>query len=433
MTYQEALSYIHATLKFGIKPGLEGIDRLLEGLGRPERKLKYVHVAGTSGKGSISTAVASALTAAGYKTGLYTSPYVEDFCERFRIDGVNIPHDELALETEKIRSIIDALRPEDRHPTEFEIVTAIALDWYQKSGCDIVVLEVGLGGRYDATNIIEKPLVSVIASISYDHTDILGDTLDKIAFEKCGIIKKGAYTISYPKQEPEAFKVIENTCKNQLNPLILPDINDIHILNESINGSEIVYNGNKLFIPLCGRHQMYNFITAFETLGVLNKQYAFHIESNDIFNGFSHVRLPARMEILSDDPLVIIDGAHNPAKLSSLAASIDRYLNGKKLVAVMGMLKDKDYEKAIPMIAQRAETFIAVKPDSPRALEPVITAEVASKFCANTFVLNDYDNAIEKALSLCGDSSVLVICGSFYLASAIRKITIEKLNDYNKI
>lgn len=424
MTYAEALEYIHSALRFGIKPGLERVAALLEKLGNPQKKLKIVHVAGTNGKGSICSATASALAAAGYKTGLYLSPYIVDFRERIQINGGMIPEEDMAEETERVKNAAEALA--NMEPaTEFELVTAAAFDYFARSECDFVVLEVGLGGRFDATNVIEKPLVSVIATISYDHTAILGDTLTKIAFEKGGIIKPEGITVCSAGQEPEAMRQIEKICAQRKNRLVVPDISSAQILSESIEGTNIRYRGEELFIPLAGRHQLVNFTAAYEALQQLSEYYGIKIKTSDIAAGFSSVKFPARMQILHKNPLVILDGAHNPSGIATLRDSMLRFLAGRRIAVVMGMLRDKDYKAAIAQIAALAGSFYAVRPESNRALPAAETAAVAASYCAKTHAADDNAAALEAALHDAGPDGAVVICGSLYLAGGMKRAAEE--------
>ena len=428
MEYQEALDYIHHTMKFGSHPGLDCIRRLLERMGNPQDSLRFVHVAGTNGKGSTSAAIASALTKAGYKTGLYISPYIEDFCERIQMDGKPIPHAELARCVEEIRPFAEgvAAEPGARHPTEFEIITALAFRYYAQTGCDVVVLEVGLGGRFDATNVIGPPLASVITSISYDHTEILGDTLSRIAYEKSGIIKKGGLAVSSPGQDPDALAVMMEACASSDNTLTVPSLRGVRVLSEGIDGTEILYGDRRLFIPLCGRHQIANFLTAYEALRALRERRGFVIPDEAIAEGFAAVRFPARMEVLHRSPLVILDGAHNPGGAATLADSIDRYLSDRKITMILGILADKDYRTVIPLLARRAGRLLAVRPDSPRALDPAVTMEAARPVCPDVTAFDSYDKALGEAMRGLGPDGVLLIAGSLYLAGPMRR----KIREY---
>jgi dihydrofolate synthase/folylpolyglutamate synthase len=422
MTYTQALDYIHGTLKFGSKLGFERISSLLQRMGNPQDNLKFVHVAGTNGKGSTCNAIAAVLKAAGYKTGLYTSPYINDFCERMQINNENIPHDVLTEITEQVKAHADIIAQTGEDITEFELVTAIAFEYFKKSDCDVVVLEVGLGGRFDATNIIKTPLVSVITSISLDHTQILGDTIAKIAFEKCGIIKRGGITVTSPEQPVDALEVIMKCCAERGNTLVSPNFNAVKLQYEGIDGSRIEYNNNNIFIPLAGRHQLINFITAFEALNLLRKHNEFHITDAQMINGFASVRFAARMEILHHHPLIILDGAHNPAGAHTLADSIKNDLGGKKLVVIMGMFKDKDYPNCIAQIASLAHTFIAIESNSERALPAELVAAEAEKYCADVTACKDYKKALEQAQNATGKDGVMIICGSLFFAGEMRKL-----------
>ncbi len=419
MTYEDALAYIHATLRFGSRPGLSRIARLAAYLGDPQKKLRFVHVAGTNGKGSTCAAAAAALREAGCRTGLYISPYIEDFCERIQIDGVPIAHEELAS---LLEDALPYLKNEkEEHPTEFELVTALAFRYFLKKKCDVVVLEVGLGGRFDATNLIPVPLVSVITSISLDHTAILGDTHAKIAFEKCGIIKPGGVTVSSPGQVPEAFDVIQKIAAERGNRLIVPDLAKVRVEKESIEGTKLTYGGLPLSIPLCGRHQIANFLTAFEAVQTLGA-HGLSVPPETAARGMAKVTFPARMERLHEKPLVLLDGAHNPAGTAALKDTVKRNLSGRPLTVIMGMLADKDYHTGIGNIAPLAAHFLAVRPQSPRALASEETARAASAFCPDTSFYDSYEKALDTALAKTPEDGVLLICGSLYLAGPMRCI-----------
>lgn len=430
MTYEEALAYIEGTLRFGIKPGLARVQRLLARMGNPQEGLRIVHVAGTNGKGSVASAIAAALQEAGYKTGLYTSPYLEDFRERIRVDGAMVGREELAEEVERLQPIAEAVAGEGEQPTEFELVTAAAFAYFKRRGCDVVVLEVGLGGRFDATNVISTPLVSVITSISYDHTAILGDTLSKIAFEKCGIVKEGGVTVTSPDQAGEALETIMRICAERSNPLIIPNRSAAHVLREDIRGSEIEYGGQRLTLPLAGRHQIANFLTAYEALRALGPR-GLPVSAEAVARGFAKVRFPARLELLHEKPLVLLDGAHNPGGIRTLSDTVDRLLSGKRLVVVMGMLQDKDYTDSIAPMASRASAFFALAPDSPRALSAEETARVAGESCASVRAFPDYTGALRAAVEAAGSDGAVVICGSLYLAGHMRSVARMLFGDFS--
>lgn len=421
MNYNDALNYIHSVHNFGVKSGLENIKYMLKLIGNPQDTLKFVHVAGTNGKGSTSCATASVLKQAGYRVGLYISPFVSDFCERIQVDGIPITYEALVEQVESIKPIADKTAAALRHPTEFETITAIAFNYFAQTHCDIVVLEVGLGGRFDSTNVINTPLVSVITSISYDHTAILGNTLAKIAFEKCGIIKHGGVTVTCPNQAEEALEVIMYRCAQEGNTLLMPSCHLARIVAEGIDGTDIKYGGLTIHIPLIGRHQIDNFLTAYEVLTALRSR-GFPVSDENIIAGFANVSFPARMEVLCKSPVVILDGAHNPSGAAALAYSVKRLFNGKKIIAIMGMLADKDYKTSIGFIAPLASSFYSVTPTSGRALNADEAANVARRFCENVIACDSLKSAFLNAASAVKSDDIVIICGSLYLAGDARHL-----------
>lgn len=421
MDYQQAVSYIHSLLKFGIKPGLERMNALLDALGHPEQSLRFVHVAGTNGKGSTCNMLSNVLIDAGYRTGLFTSPYVVDFCERIQLNGVMIPHNALCEEVLRIQPVLDYLNRQGIQPTEFEVITAIALCYFATVKCDIVVLEVGLGGRLDSTNVIPPPLVSIITSVSYDHMAVLGNTLEEIAAEKCGIIKQGGYTVSYPLQQQAVAQIIHDTCTDRTNQLIIPDINALEAQKETITGTDFSYTGVPYHIPLSGRHQLYNAITVIESIKVLQKQ-SMHISSDNIKSGLAETVIPARMEILEKSPLILLDGGHNADCARALAALLKTHLPGKSLIALIGMMEDKEYDKYLSVTAPLFSKIICAAPDNPRALSPDEAAVAAGKYCTVVQACRTVQSAVTHALAALEQADALVVCGSFYLASEVRQI-----------
>ena len=421
MTLEQTLDYIHSLERFGSKPGLERISALLEALGRPQDKLKFVHVAGTNGKGSTASMIAYALQAAGYKTGLYISPYVLEFRERMQINGQMIAPQSLAQAVQVVKDCISATGEDN--PTEFEVITAAALWWYAQERCDVVVLEVGLGGRFDATNVISPPLAAVITAIDLDHTQVLGDTVEQIAAEKCGIIKPGTPVISYPDQHPEALAVIMEHCAMQGSRLVMGNLTAAEVKSCTLEGSDIVYRGHNLHIPLVGAHQIANCITAVETLTLLAEQ-GWPVTSQAIVEGISRVRLPARMEILSRNPLVVLDGAHNLAGARVLEQALEQLVQGRKITAVAGMLSDKDWKGALRCIAPHLDSLYTVAPPNPRALPATQFAETAAQYCRATPCAT-LEQALQLALAERADA--LLIWGSLYLAAEMRELVLRGL------
>lgn len=418
MNYKETLQYIHSLLRFGSRPGLERIRILLERLGNPQDKLKFIHVAGTNGKGSTTSMIAAALSKAGYRTGQYISPYVVEFRERMQIDGEMIGKDELSALMDRVRPEIEAMAAKDEIITEFEAITAAAFLWFYERGCDIVCLEVGLGGRFDATNVIGTPEASVICSISLDHVEILGHTLSQIAMEKCGIIKPHGITVCYPLQEPEALAVIMEHAAENENLLVMGNFASAEILEENMLGSRFVYRDMELELSMAGQHQIANAITAVETLLTLrSKGYA--LSDTAIKEGLASVRFPARMEVLSRSPLIVLDGAHNLSGMEALervVASLD-----KKVTIIMGMLSDKDYQACAALMAPHAKKFAAIRPENPRALDPKVLADLVRPYCQETEAFESYDAAISFAMEGLLPEDALFICGSLYLSTSMRE------------
>lgn len=419
MNYQESEAFIHSFHRFTKEPGLNGIRTLLALLGEPQKKLRFIHIAGTNGKGSTTAMCASILREAGYRTGMFVSPYVLTFRERIQVDGQMIPEEEMAKLCEEIQLAVEKMTQSGIAPAEFEVVTALGMLWFAKQNCDVVCLEVGLGGRLDATNVIDQSLVSVICAIGYDHTQILGDTLQKIAFEKCGILKPGGICVSYPQQDPEALAEIMAQCAQKENRLIIPNAKSVEICTESILGSRFYYHGLTFELPLAGRHQIYNFLTAFSAIEAVKLQ-GFAISDKNITDGIAKVVFPARMEQISVEPLVILDGAHNLQGCEALAKAMS--LTPKKKVVIMGMLRDKDWLHAAARIAQEAEMFFAVSPENPRALPAGELAAAIEGIASKVKAFSTIESAVDAALPLLEEDAALFCCGSLYLASQARPI-----------
>lgn len=426
MEYQEALEQISSQAKFGIKPGLERIQKLLQKMGNPQDKLQFVHVAGTNGKGSTCALLSSVLTAAGYKTGLYISPYILDFRERMQICGQMIPKQELAALTEELLPLIREMEQEGDALTEFEFITALAMEWFARRHCDIVVLEVGLGGRFDATNIIRMPLVSVILSISLDHTGILGDTVEQIAFEKAGIIKDGGDTVVFSRQEPGAMEVIRRAAEERHNRFRIADPRELEGISSGLHGTRFLYRGTPMQLPLIGEHQVLNAATVLAVLQVLHEK-EFNLPAQAIAKGFAGVSFPARLELLSEHPVFLLDGAHNPNGMQALAAALRQYLPGRKITAVMGMLADKDTHLSVQYLNGLFDQVYTLTPENARALDAEEFAGVWRGLGIPAEAAETPRKAIEQALAHAGRQGAVVVCGSLYLAAQIRPIAIEML------
>lgn len=414
----EAEKYYHSLLKFGVRPGLGSTKDLLSRLGEPQKALRVIHVAGTNGKGTVCSFLASVLTRAGYKTGLYTSPYIVDFRERIRVDGEMIPENELDGITEAVREQVEKMRSDGITVTEFEAVTAAALLYYKKRACDFVVLETGLGGRFDATNVIESPIVSVITSISLDHTKILGDTISQIAYEKCGIIKKGCASATVSTQKDGAMRVIRESAREKGSDLYIADMEKCEVISDSVRGSEMIFNGHRVFSPFPGKHQTENCALALTAVDIMRKK-GIAIGEDAVEDGIKNTKNPARCEIISEKPLVIFDGCHNEASAQALCEVMGKYLADKKITAVMGMMSDKDVDKVLSLLLPRFDKAYTATVRNQRSLK---AGELAEKIKALGYCAESCDNAAEcyeLALSNLKDDGALIVCGSLYLCSEL--------------
>ncbi|HZJ83056.1 MAG TPA: folylpolyglutamate synthase/dihydrofolate synthase family protein [Clostridia bacterium] len=424
MDYNQALDYIHGTYKFGSKLGLKNIKELLKRLGNPEKEFKYIHIAGTNGKGSVTSMLSHILYEAGYRVGMFVSPYLENFTERIQVNLQEMPREDLAKIAQRVKGKIDEMVADgSNHPTEFEIVTAIGLVFFAEKKVDIAVVEVGLGGRLDSTNIVEEPLVSVITTIDFDHMHILGDTLDKIAYEKAGIIKTGRPVISYPQQD-DAARVIKNIAKDRNAPLYLVTKDQISVKKTSIHENifDFLYKNSKykgLRLKLVGEHQTLNAATALTTIEVI-KELGVYISKEAIISGLCKTRWPGRLEKVYENPTIIIDGAHNRSGARALANTMENYFSQKGITLVLGILKDKEVEGIISNICPLAHTTIITKPDNPRAMEPEELEERVKEYCDNTIIENNLIKAIDKAKDISKNQGTVLVCGSLYLAGAAR-------------
>ncbi|MBQ8574716.1 MAG: bifunctional folylpolyglutamate synthase/dihydrofolate synthase [Clostridia bacterium] len=421
MNYNEALSFIHSRMKFGSRPGMERICALCEAFDNPQDKLKYVHVAGTNGKGSTCTMIAEMLKAAGYKVGLFTSPFVVDFRERIQINSEMIPKEDFAKIVEKVVPVVEELKSKSIEPTEFEIITAVAFLYFLQENCDIVVLEVGLGGTLDSTNIIKKSEVSVITSISMDHTDILGDTILDIAAHKCGIFKSGGHVVGYPQPDFAVERFVKEKAKEAGCDYTHSDLGRIRLVHEEFDGSTIIYAGCTFKIPLSGKHQIYNFSTAISAINVL-KGKGWNVSVKNMLDGVAALKMPARVETVSTDPLVIVDGGHNAEGFDALCYTLEKYFKDKKIIAVFGMMKDKDYAYCAKKLAPLCEKIYTTTVSNPRSLTAKELAEELKKHGAKAKPVDDCGKAYKKALKKADKDSVVVVCGSLYLASDIKNL-----------
>lgn len=434
MTEQESIHLLTDRPRFRREPGLAVMRSLLAALGHPERKTAFVHVAGTNGKGTICTLLDSVFRAQGLKTGLYTSPHVMSFRERMRIDGEMIPPDALAQAALALEAAAKTAEAETGLPvTEFEAITAAALWWFAHSGCDVVVLEVGMGGRFDATNAIPTPLAAVIASVSLDHTAVLGDTVGQIAYEKAGIIKPDGDAILYMPQAEETMETIRRVAREQNARLYPADGNNLRVLESGLSGSRLLWRDLPLFLPFAGEHQVRNAAAVLKTIEVLRGK-GFAVSDEAVQSGFARAFIPARMEFFPGSPPVLLDGGHNPACAQALAAVVRQYFDGKTVAAVLGILAEKDSHRVLEILAPCFEAVFAVAPDSPRALPAEELARQAEEVgFSRVFAQENFWQALKNARDFCGPDGAVVVCGSFYLAGEARSVLLKEKSNENEV
>ncbi len=411
MNYNEALEYIHSVSWTFCKPGLERINELCSAIGNPERKLKFIHVAGTNGKGSFSSMLASVLGKAGYKVGLYTSPYIYRFNERMKVNGEDIPDDTLARITEKVKPIADKMSDK---PTEFELITAIAFEYFYEEACDVVVLECGMGGRLDSTNVIRDPLLSVITGIALDHTAFLGDTVEKIAAEKAGIIKDGA-PVLFGGVDASAEAVIRKNCEENGSELYKTNYSALCVKEASIEGCTLDYEEFKdIKIKLLGLYQPRNTASVLTAVSILRKR-GLSIPDSAVYSGLADARWRARFEIIGTDPTVIFDGAHNPEGIAAAVESIKHYFGEKKVVIFTGVLRDKDYSYIAERLSEVADRAFTITPDNKRALSGEEYAKVLCGYGVKAVACNSIKEALDKGKEAASEENTALCClGSLY-------------------
>ena len=412
MTYTEALEYIHSINWTFTKPGLERIGALCEKLGDPQKELKFVHVAGTNGKGSFCTMLDSVLRAAGYKTGLFTSPYIKEFGERIRYCGENICDEELSEITEYVKPIADAM--EDK-PTEFELITAIGLEYFKRKKCDIVILEAGMGGRLDSTNIIDSSELSVITGIALDHTAYLGDTVEKIAAEKAGIIKKGG-TVLFGGEDESAAEVISKKALELCAKYSFVDRSSLSLTSSTLSGTVFNYGQRDgIELKLLGLYQPKNAATVLDAVDILRTK-GYSISEEAVRSGLLAARWQARFEIISREPTVIFDGAHNPEGIEVATNSIKHYFGDKKVCVLTGVMKDKDYFYIASRLSEISDSAVVITPDNPRALDASEYASVLAEKGIEAKAYGSVNEALEAGKKLAKDNETALVClGSLYM------------------
>ena len=419
MDYETAMIKLRGEVCSGIKLGLQNIKTLMEKLGNPQDKLKIIHIAGTNGKGSCTSFVNSVLVSQGYKVGMFTSPSIYNFEERIRINNKNIPEDKLIELMDEVREVANTL---EVFPADFELVTAVAFLYFYREKCDFAIMEVGLGGRLDATNVVDNPLITLITSISFDHQQFLGNTIKEISLEKAGIIKDGVPLVLY-SQDTEIMDNIIRVAKSKNSKVILNDLSKIKVLDNSKSGQIIDYKEfRNLKINLLGSHQVKNATISLELLLELRKM-GFEISNESIYDGFLTVTWPCRFELVSKSPDFILDGAHNIDGIEKFISNINFYYKDSRKIAIFGVLEDKDYNEMLERIIPCFDMFLTVRPDSERAMEAY---ELKDKIEALTekkvYSFDNYQDAIDKSFEISSKDDVISAFGSLYFVGEVRKL-----------
>ena len=425
MQIGEAIEYITSNTWSQWRLGLERTYELLERVGHPDKQLKFVHVAGTNGKGSTCAMIESMLRAAGYTTGTYPSPYIEDFRERIQVNGELIPKEALTGITERVASAADMM---EDHPSQFELITAIGMLYFMEQKCDFVVLEVGMGGALDSTNVIEAPEVAVIANIGLDHTEYLGDTIEKITETKCGIIKSGSSVVSYSNVS-SVMEIIRNTCKEKRAPLY--EAKDVKFLCHDLYGQKFLSEGREYVLSLLGKNQVRNAATVLSVVDALRDK-GYVISDETVSKGLSQVKWPARFEVLSHEPLFILDGGHNPQCAQALAENLEAYLPADKIdkqnvTFLIGMLKDKDYHRVLDTLKPYGFNYVCITPENTRALNGDELADTIRSMNPDHPGKIVSADSIKEGIQIASAYGLPVVAfGSLYSAGEIRRVYLSE-------
>ena len=418
MNLNEALEFIQSICWLGTHPGLGRITELLRRLGDPHKDLKFVHITGTNGKGSVAAMVTATLNAAGLNVGRFTSPHLRYYNERINVAGQDVSDEDICRLAELIKPAAEAM---EEKPSEFEVWTAMAMCYFKQRNCDIVVLEVGLGGRLDSTNVIPAPEVAVITNLGLEHTEYLGDTIEKIAFEKAGIIKPGCDVVLYGQGE-EATGVVRAKCEECGCKLHITDESAQKLHESGLTGQTLSYRHREnLRLRLIGTYQYRNAAVALDAIDVL-KVRGFNIPEEAVYEGFAKVVWPGRFEVLREEPLVIVDGAHNPNGVEELAKCLNTYLPGKKVTFMMGVMADKDYVSMLDEILPMAKNFVAVRPESDRALASAdLKHEIETRLRIPAIDGGSVKDGVKAALAQADKDDVIVIFGSLYQVGEVHE------------
>lgn len=418
MSQHETLAYLYGLERFGMVFGLENISRLLQAVGDPHRGLRVIHVGGTNGKGSVSAMMAAVLHEEGYRVGLYTSPHLVSFTERIQINGIEIRWEEVVRLTDLLRRRVET---EDipQHFTFFDFTTALAIYYFAQQGVDIAILEVGLGGSLDSTNIV-NPLLTVITNVDRDHCQILGERVEDIAREKAGIVKQGVPLISGATQ-PEVIRILETACQEKEAPMRLAE--------RDFKGEEITPGGFEFlgrrwhFVDIrlgaAGSYQIANATVALGALEALEEQ-GYRIGKKSIYKGLAAVRWPGRLELVQESPQILLDGAHNAAAARALKACLQEEFDYRRLYMVMGIMKDKELSAIVKELVPLADVLIAVRPRNPRATSPHEIAKIAQNYCSEVTVIEDVGEGVGYLQEMAQDDDLIVVTGSLFTVGETR-------------
>lgn len=422
MDYRKARIYIDEAHRFGGKIGLDVITRFLKYLGNPQDDLRFVHIAGTNGKGSVGAYLEAVLVEAGYRVGRFISPTLYEYRERIQINGTYITEEDFGRWMDQIVSVMEKMKQEGESlPSPFEIETALSFLYYREKKCDLVLLECGMGGKMDATNVIKNTELAVITSISMDHMEYLGDTLEKIAAQKAGIIKPGASVVTC-SQKPEAAKEIGRVCMQGGNPLTVGRVEDAKKIEADLEHQTFSYGGQRITIHLAGSHQLENAVLALVGVQAL-VQRGYKITREQICRGFEKAQWSGRFTILKKEPYVVVDGAHNPDAAEKLKDSLEMYFHGRKLIFLMGVLKDKQYDKIASILAPMAKKVITLEtPDNDRALSAEKLAETVRKYNSKVQAAKSLSNAVDQGMNLAEKEDVVVAFGSLSFTGEITRL-----------
>ena len=417
MDYRQAVEFVESSSIVRERYGLEKLQQALHLLGDPHHHTEFVHIAGTNGKGSTAAMTASVLQTAGYRTGLYTSPHLMRYNERMHIDGVPISDEDFVEAASQVQRVCEQL---GGVPIVFEVLTLMALWYFAQQHCDIVVLEVGIGGLLDSTNVIPSPKAAIITQLGMDHTETLGNTLEEIAAQKGGIVKEGTPTVM-ALQEPSAVAIVQQICDKHHAPLALADPERLRVLDASVAGQMLEDREyGKLKLPLAGEHQRKNAANVLEAVAMLRTQ-GYRISDDDVREGIAKTVWPARFERLSTAPDFILDGGHNPQCLHAATAALREYYPGQKVVFLVGMMADKDTDHMLAEMASIAKSFVCIRPDSPRAMQPQLLAQqLTERFHLPACACGSVREGIAEATRQAGKEGVVCALGSLYLAGEVR-------------